>query len=92
MVKKVIKDIASILIFALGLVILLYSIYSIPVVRNKYPWLANQIQAYKYEQLAKKYPAGDYAAKRYRAMAESARQGSHDYKFEAGPLPIGAAK
>ena len=87
MVKQVVKNILYIAVFALGLVVLLYNVYMLPLIKNQYPWLANHIQAIIYEQKAKKFPPSDYAAKRYRAMAESLRQGSHDYKFETGPVP-----
>ncbi len=59
----------------------------IPLIKNQYPWLDNQVQAFIYEQKAKKFPPSHYAAKRYKAMAESLRNGSHDYEFKTGPVP-----
>jgi hypothetical protein len=87
MAKEVLKNIGIGLIFTLGLIVLLYNIYMLPSIKNHYPRLADHIQAIIYEQKAKDFPPSDYAAKRYRAMAESLRQGSHDYKFETGPVP-----
>lgn len=86
-VGKIFKPIGIGIIFLLGLTALCLSIYQLAPVKNKYPWLDNQIRAYVYDYKARDFPAGDYAAKRYRAMAEALRQGKHDYKFETGPLP-----
>ena len=71
----------------LGFITLAYTIYQLPFIKDKYPWVDNHITAWQYEQKAKKFPPSDYAAKRYRAMAESLRKGNHDYEFESGPLP-----
>lgn len=75
----------GILIF--GILFLAYSVYEIPVVKNKFPWLDNQILAYKYERMAKKLPTGDMKADRLRAMVDAIRKNSTDYKFQTGPLP-----
>ena len=47
-----------------------------------YYFLAN-----KYEKLAKNLPYGDSKAKRYRAIADSLRKNSLDYRFESGLIP-----
>ena len=88
--KQVLKNISYLTIFVLGLIVLLYNIYEIPMIKNSHPWLGNNIQAFAYEQKAKKFPATDYAAKRYRAMADSIRKGSHDYTYISGTMPVGS--
>lgn len=45
------------------------------------------IQSYKYQWLASRLPAGDIKAKRFRAIAEAARQSKTEYEFQTGPLP-----
>lgn len=88
--KKVLRIVWAVLagiVFLLGLLVLLFNIYKLPLIKNQYPWLDNQVQAFIYEQKAKKFPPSDYAAKRYRSMAESLRKGSHDYEFKTGPVP-----
>ncbi len=81
------KNIGGIIVFSVGVVIFILSIYQIPYVKNKIPWPNNQIQAYKYKQMAKKLPPNDIKAKRLRAMAEALKKGQTDYQFETGPLP-----
>jgi hypothetical protein len=86
-IKAVLKNIGIGLIFMVGFITLAYNIYKLPLIKNQYPWLDNHIQAFIYEQKAKKFPPSDYAAKRYRAMAESLRKGSYNYEFKTGPVP-----
>jgi len=73
-------------IFAFGIICLIFSIYQIPLIKNKFPWPDNQIRAYKYERMAKKLPPNDLKAKRLRAMAEALKKNQKDYQFETGPL------
>jgi hypothetical protein len=87
---RVLKSFMIITVFLSGFLALAYNVYQIPMIKNKHPWLDNNIQAFMYEQKAKKFPPSDYAAKRYRAMAEAARQGSHDYTYTSGTMPVGA--
>lgn len=56
-------------------------------VKQKMAPIKNYFSAYKYEKMASEFPPGDFRAKRYRAIADSIRKGSLDYKFETGPLP-----
>jgi len=81
------KPFLGISIFLIGLVVFSFTLYQITPLKNKFPWLNNQILAYKYERMAKKLPASDFQAKRLKAMAEALRKGSEDYQFETGPLP-----
>jgi hypothetical protein len=85
--KQIIKTTLSVILFAVGLLILAYSIYNIGAVKARCPWLDNQYQAWKYDRLAKSFAAGDYRSVRYRAIADALRKGDHDYKFQTGPLP-----
>lgn len=82
-----VKRIFILTMFMAGILLLPLSIYQIPSVKTKFPWLDNQITAYRYEMLAKKLPPDDIKAKRLRAMAEALKKGSKDYQFETGPLP-----
>ena len=84
---KIAKKLLGFAIFIIGVFLFSLSIYQIPFIKNKIPWPNNQIQAYKYKQMAKKLPPNDIKAKRLRAMAEALKKGQTDYQFETGPLP-----
>ncbi len=73
--------------FVFSLVCLLLSVYSIDSVRAEYPWLDNQIRAYKYGKLAVKYSADNIKRSRYKAMAKALREGRDDYIFYSSVSP-----
>jgi hypothetical protein len=77
----------TIVIFIGGLFLLLYNLYYLPPVKDRYPWLDNQIQAWQYERLSKSFPADDYRKIRYKSIADQLRKGEHDYQFNTGPIP-----
>lgn len=81
------KKVIDTFVFSVGMLVFLYCLYQIPLVKNKIPYFSNQVQAYKYERMAKKLPSGDMEAQRLRAMAEAIKKNSSDYHFETGPLP-----
>lgn len=48
-----------------------------------------RVQAYKYRNLANKYPPGSVEYQRCIAIAESFKKGETNYGFTTGPLPMG---
>lgn len=72
---------------ACAVLVLLFNVYQIPIVKQKLPWLDNQIRIYHYERMARKLPPGDEQALRLRAMAEALKKNSKEYTFTTGSTP-----
>jgi hypothetical protein len=79
--------IAEIIFFAFGAIFLLYNIYEIPAIQNKYPRLHRLVKSYRMEMMAKKQPPNSIMAKRFYAMADALRHNKTTYSFTTNQLP-----
>jgi hypothetical protein len=90
--KKIHKNLFGITVFSIGLLIMLYNLYQLPVIKHKLPIIDRYIQAYKYQQTAKSFSPSSIMAKRLYAIADALRHNRTNYSFTAGQLPPMAGK
>lgn len=81
------KKYLGVTVFSIGLIFLLYSVYELPVIKNKYPRLDRFVQSIHYWNLAHKYPPSSVMGQRFNAMSYALRHNSTDYNFSTGYVP-----